>query len=181
MVGNKQNVKSQVEEAKNNIDLEKNSYDIHFDTSKGLIKLELYPEQAPNHVKNIVALSEIGFYDDLIFHRIIPGFMIQGGCPIGEGTGGPGYNVAQEFNATKHEPGVLSMARAMDPDSAGSQFFVCLDAHSHLDNQYTVFGKTKDEDSLNIVKAIGSVETGANDKPVEDVVIKKASVIKTAK
>lgn len=179
MVANKQNVKTEVEEAIKNIDLDKNSYQVHLDTSKGLIKLELFPQKAPNHVKNIVALSEIGFYDDLIFHRIIEGFMIQGGCPVGQGTGGPGFNVNQEFNDVKHEAGVLSMARAMDPDSAGSQFFICLASHTHLDGQYTAFGKTLDNESLEVVKKIGSVEVGPSDRPVEDVKINKATVVVT--
>ena len=100
---------------------------------------------APGHVKNFVALAQIGFYNGGCFHRIIKGFMIQGGCPEGTGTGGPGYKIKAEFNKTPHEPGVLSMARTNDPNSAGSQFFICLGTPTHLDGQYTAFGKTADD------------------------------------
>ena len=129
----------------------------------------------------MVALAQSGYYDGVTFHRIIKGFMIQGGCPEGTGTGGPGYKIKAEFNATPHEPGVLSMARTGDPNSAGSQFFICLERVPHLDNQYTAFGKTADAASLDVVKAIGTVRTGGGDKPVEPVVIKKATVTATPK
>jgi peptidyl-prolyl cis-trans isomerase B (cyclophilin B) len=135
---------------------------------------------APGHVRNIVALAESGFYDGVTFHRVIKGFMIQGGCPQGTGTGGPGYQIKAEFNKTPHEPGVLSMARTSDPHSAGSQFFICLERVPHLDNQYTAFGKTADAASLDVVKAIGNVATGGQDRPLTPVVIKKATVTKTA-
>ena len=108
---------------------------------------ELYPEKAPNTVNNFISLANSGFYDGLIFHRVIPGFMIQGGCPDGMGTGGPGYSIRGEFsgngfekNDLKHTLGVLSMARTSDPDSAGSQFFIMVDAAPHLDGQYAAFG-----------------------------------------
>ena len=107
--------------------------------------------------------------------------MIQGGCPAGTGTGGPGYTIPAEFNRTPHEPGVLSMARTSDPNSAGSQFFICLENARSLDNQYTAFGRTADEASLAVVKAIGSVQTDSRDKPLEPVVIKKATVQRTPK
>jgi peptidyl-prolyl cis-trans isomerase B (cyclophilin B) len=107
--------------------------------------------------------------------------MIQGGCPEGTGTGGPGYKIPAEFNKTPHEAGVLSMARTGDPNSAGSQFFICLERVPHLDNQYTAFGRTADAASLDVVKAIGSVRTGGNDRPAEPVIIKKATVVKTPK
>lgn len=181
MVANKENVKKHVEDAIKSIDLDKNTYSLALTTNKGPIRLEFFADKAPNHVKNMVALAQIGFYNDLIFHRIIDGFMIQGGCPIGQGTGGPGYNVDAEFNDTPHVPGVLSMARAMDPNSAGSQFFICLAAHSHLDGQYTAFGKTADDESMATVRAIGSVATGAQDRPVEDVIITSADVTVTPK
>ena len=129
----------------------------------------------------MVALAQSGYYDGVTFHRIIKGFMIQGGCPEGTGTGGPGYKIKAEFNPMPHEPGVLSMARTGDPNSAGSQFFICLERVPHLDNQYTAFGKTADAASLDVVKAIGSVRTGGGDKPVEPVVIKKATVTATPK
>jgi len=114
---------------------------ILMETEEGSIKIELYPDVAPNTVANFKALTASGFYDGLGFHRVIPGFMAQGGCPRGDGTGGPGYKVKAEFNKIKHERGILSMARSSDPDSAGSQFFICYAAHPHLDQQYTVFGK----------------------------------------
>ena len=116
------------------------------DTGK-VFKAELYPEVAPNTVNNFISLVKKGFYDGLGYHRIIKGFMIQGGCPKGNGTGGPGYGIKGEFSANgfennlKHEPGVLSMARAQNPDSAGSQFFVMHETSPHLDGQYAAFGK----------------------------------------
>jgi cyclophilin family peptidyl-prolyl cis-trans isomerase len=112
-------------------------------TSEGDFTVELWDDVAPKHAENFKKLVESDFYDGLTFHRIIPGFVIQGGCPKGDGTGGPGWNVEAEFNDRKHEPGVLSMARSADPNSAGSQFFVCLTREhcQHLDGQYTAFGK----------------------------------------
>ena len=136
---------------------------------------------APGHVKNLLGLAKIGYYDGLVFHRIIKGFMIQGGCPDGTGTGGPGYTINAEFNATKHEAGVLSMARTSDPNSAGSQFFICLGAHTHLDRQYTAFGKTADAASLEVVKKIGDVTTDRNDRPQKPVTINTARVVEKAK
>jgi peptidyl-prolyl cis-trans isomerase B (cyclophilin B) len=163
------------------VDLEGFDYEVVLDTSLGAIRLKLDPKVAPGHVRNMVALAESGYYDGGCFHRIIKGFMIQGGCPEGTGTGGPGYKIPAEFNATPHEPGVLSMARTNDPNSAGSQFFICLERVPHLDRQYTAFGKTADDASLQVVKSIGSVRTGGNDRPAEAVVIKKATVVKTPK
>jgi cyclophilin family peptidyl-prolyl cis-trans isomerase len=158
------------------IDFSKKKYGVTLETSKGNIELELYPDVAPGHCKNIIALSKAGYYDDLTFHRIVKGFVIQGGCPEGTGTGGPGYTIDAEFNPRPHEPGVLSMARTSDPNSAGSQFFLCLEKVPYLDNQYTVFGKTANDDSLAVVKAIGAVDTGPMDRPLEDVKIIKAVV-----
>jgi len=113
------------------------------ETSEGDIVVELWNDVAPGHAENFQKLVEKGFYNGLTFHRILPGFVIQGGCPKGDGTGGPGYTIKAEFNDRPHEPGVLSMARSSDPNSAGSQFFVCLTRENcrHLDNQYTAFGK----------------------------------------
>ncbi|MDZ4754790.1 MAG: peptidylprolyl isomerase [Phycisphaerae bacterium] len=113
------------------------------ETEHGPITVELWNDVAPKHADNFLKLARKGFYDGLTFHRIIPGFVLQGGCPRGDGTGGPGWTVQAEFNERKHEPGVLSMARSAAPDSAGSQFFVCLTRENcqHLDNQYTAFGK----------------------------------------
>jgi peptidyl-prolyl cis-trans isomerase B (cyclophilin B) len=163
------------------VDLDGFDYQVTLDTTAGTIRLDLDAKHAPGHVRNMVALAESGFYDGVGFHRIIKGFMIQGGCPEGTGTGGPGYKIPAEFNKTPHEPGVLSMARTNDPNSAGSQFFICLERVPHLDNQYTAFGRTADADSLAVVKAIGEVRTGAGDRPVQPVVINKATVTKTPK
>lgn len=110
-------------------------------TDKGDMKLELFPDVAPNTVLNFVTLINKGYYNGLNFHRVVPGFVIQGGCPKGDGTGSPGYLIPAEFNKRKHLKGTLAMARAQDPDSAGSQFYICLEAQPFLDNQYTVFGQ----------------------------------------
>ncbi|NBT12648.1 MAG: peptidylprolyl isomerase [Planctomycetia bacterium] len=163
------------------IDLDQTEYEVTLDTSAGPIRLTFDAVSAPGHVRNMVALAESGFYDGGCFHRVIKGFMIQGGCPQGTGTGGPGYTIPAEFNRTPHEPGVLSMARTSDPNSAGSQFFICLEKVPHLDRQYTAFGRTADQASLDVVKAIGNVRTGGQDRPVEPVVIRKATVTKKAK
>ncbi len=174
------NVKPQVDEAQKTIDFATKNYVVELDTTKGPIRLSFLPEVAPGHVKNFIALAKIGFYDNLTFHRVIAGFMIQGGCPQGTGTGDGGYKIKAEFNKTPHVAGVLSMARSNDPDSAGTQFFICLGAHTHLDGSYTAFGKTADDESLKTVKAIGAVKT-AGDRPTEKVSIKKATVKETPK
>jgi len=174
-------VKGKVADAQKTIDFAKNNYQVELDTTKGPIRLSFLPDVAPGHVKNFVALAQIGFYDNLTFHRVISGFMIQGGCPLGTGTGDGGYKIPAEFNSTPHVPGVLSMARANDPNSAGTQFFICLGKHTHLDRNYTAFGKTADDESLKTVQAIGAVKVGASDKPVEKVTIKKATVKTTPK
>jgi peptidyl-prolyl cis-trans isomerase B (cyclophilin B) len=141
----------------------------------------LLSDLAPGHVKNLLGLTKVGYYDGLTFHRIIGGFMIQGGCPEGSGTGGPGYTIPAEFNATPHEAGVVSMARTSDPNSAGSQFFICLGKHTHLDRQYTAFGRTADADSLAVVQKIGKAATDRNDRPNKPIKINKATVVETAK
>ena len=145
------------------------------------MKAELYPDKAPNTVNNFVSLVSSGFYDGLIFHRVISGVMIQGGDPAGIGTGGPGYNIKGEFamngckqNDLKHERGVLSMARAMHPDSAGSQFFIMHKNSSHLDGQYAAFGKIIE--GIEVVDEIASVKTDWNDKPRTPQVMKKVTV-----
>ena len=107
----------------------------------GEIRLEFFPEDAPKTVENFVTLAKKGFYNGLNFHRVVPDFVVQGGCPKGNGTGGPGYTVKAEFNKQKHVRGTLAMARSQDPDSAGSQFYICYGNTPHLDGQYTVFGK----------------------------------------
>ena len=169
-------VKQKVEEAKKSIDFSKNSYTVHLETSEGKINIELYPDVAPNHCKNIIALADVGFYNGIKFHRVIKEFVIQVGCPNGNGTVGAGYAIDAEFNDKLHELGVLSMARTQDPNSAGSQFFLCLGRLPHLDNQYTVFGKASDEESLQVVQKIGSVTTGVNDQPTSEILINQASV-----
>ncbi len=167
--------KAKVEEAQKTLDLKKN-YIAELDTTKGPIRLTFLPEVAPGHVKNFLGLAKIGFYDGVSFHRVIDGFMIQGGCPEGTGTGGPGYTINAEFSKTPHVLGVLSMARTNDPNSAGSQFFICLGTQAFLDNKYTAFGKCADAESLATVQAIGKLKTDASDKPVEKVTIKKVTV-----
>lgn len=157
-----------------------NTVNIVIDTNMGEIKAELYPDVAPVTVKNFVDLIKKGFYNGLTFHRVIEGFMIQGGCPRGNGTGGPGYCIKGEFRANgvkndlKHERGVLSMARAMDPDSAGSQFFIMHETSPHLDGQYAAFGKVTD--GMNVVDKIATVRTDFNDRPLEKVVINEMRV-----
>ena len=147
-----------------------------------VMKAELYPEKAPNTVNNFISLANKGYYDGLIFHRVIPGFMIQGGCPNGTGMGGPGYQINGEFagnrfpqNDIKHTLGVLSMARTMAPNSAGSQFFVMVDAAPHLDGQYAAFGKITE--GAQVAVDISRVPRNMmNDKPKKDVVIQSIRV-----
>ena len=113
------NRKAEVDAALKDVDFSQKSYQVEFDTTMGKITLDLYPDVAPGHVKNLIGLAKIGYYDGVTFHRVIKGFMIQGGCPQGTGTGGPGYTIKAEFNSRPHEPGTLSMARTSDPNSAG--------------------------------------------------------------
>ena len=143
---------------------------------------ELYPEKAPNTVNNFLSLASKGFYDGLIFHRCIPGFMIQGGCPDGNGTGGPGYEIDGEFsgngftaNDLKHTTGVLSMARTMDPDSAGSQFFIMVADAPHLDGQYAAFGKVTEGSDVAIAIS-REPRNMRNDRPKRDQVIQSITV-----
>ena len=137
-----------------------------------VMKAELYPEIAPNTVNNFISLVKSGFYDGLNFHRVIRGFMIQGGCPQGTGMGGPGYSIKGEFsqngfpNALAHTPGVLSMARAMHPDSAGSQFFIMHEAAPHLDGSYAAFGKVIE--GMDVVNKIAETPTDYGDRPMEE-------------
>lgn len=146
----------------------------------GTMKIELYPEIAPNTVRNFVYLVRKGFYDNLIFHRVIPGFMIQGGDPEGNGMGGPGYSIKGEFdnnnfkNNLKHTRGVISMARSSNPDSAGSQFFIMVDDAPYLDGQYAAFGKTIE--GMDVADRIVSVRTNFRDKPLADQRIKEVTV-----
>ena len=149
-------------------------------TNGDVMKAELYPEIAPNTVNNFISLVQKGFYDGLIFHRVISGFMIQGGEPQGTGMGGPGYSIKGEFamngvrNDLKHTRGVLSMARSMMPNSAGSQFFIMHANAPHLDGQYAAFGKVVE--GLDVVDKIASVRTGWQDKPVEEQKIQSMTV-----
>lgn len=145
-----------------------------------IMKLELYPEIAPNTVNNFISLVKNGFYDGLTFHRVISGFMIQGGCPEGNGTGGPGYSIRGEFarngfaNDLKHTEGVISMARSMMPDSAGSQFFIMHKTSPHLDGQYAAFGKIIE--GMDVVNKIAAVPTAPNDRPYEAQIMKSVTV-----
>ena len=146
----------------------------------GIIKAELYPEIAPNTVKNFISLVKKGYYNGIIFHRVIRGFMIQGGCPDGTGMGGPGYCIKGEFsqngfkNDLKHTPGVLSMARTMIPDSAGSQFFIMHETSPHLDGQYAAFGKVIE--GMDVVNGIAETATDFRDKPLEAQTMKCVTV-----
>lgn len=146
----------------------------------GVMKGELYPDIAPKTVENFEKLANEGFYDGLIFHRVIPGFMIQGGCPDGNGTGGPGYSIPGEFtmngfkNDLKHERGVLSMARAMDPNSAGSQFFIMTTTSPHLDGQYASFGRVTE--GMEVADQIVRARRNMMDKPVIDQKMKSIRV-----
>jgi cyclophilin family peptidyl-prolyl cis-trans isomerase len=157
------------------------------DTNYGTFVLEFFPDVAPNHVRNFKKLARSGFYDGTRFHRVIKGFMIQGGDPLSkdndpsnDGTGGPGYTINAEFNARKHLKGTLSMARAASPNSAGSQFFVCLENQTRLDGQYTVFGQVIN--GMGVVEKIGNVPvTGPqNSTPVDPVLLKKVTIMPRA-
>ena len=154
---------------------------VTFEMENGdIMKAELYPEIAPNTVNNFVSLVKRGYYDGLIFHRVISGFMIQGGRPDGTGMGGPGYNIKGEFsqngfdNDLKHTEGVLSMARAMHPDSAGSQFFIMHKNSPHLDGSYAAFGKVIE--GMDVVNKIADAETDYNDRPLKEEKMKKVTV-----
>lgn len=145
-----------------------------------VMKAELYPDVAPNTVNNFISLVKKGYYDRLIFHRVISGFMIQGGCPNGNGMGGPGYQIKGEFsqngfvNELRHTEGVLSMARAMHPDSAGSQFFIMHKDSPHLDGQYAAFGMIIE--GMDVVNKIAAVPTDYSDRPMETQMMKKVTV-----
>lgn len=154
---------------------------VTFEMENGdIMKADLYPEIAPNTVNNFISLVQNGFYDGLIFHRVIRGFMIQGGCPDGTGMGGPGYTIKGEFsqngfaNDLRHTEGVLSMARAMHPDSAGSQFFIMHKNSPHLDGAYAAFGKITE--GMDIVNKIAETATDYSDRPLEEQKMKKVTV-----
>jgi len=147
----------------------------------GVMRGELYPEIAPETVANFVKLAKEGFYDGLTFHRVIPGFMIQGGCPVGNGTGGPGYSIKGEFrrngfeNNLCHDRGVMSMARTSNPNSAGSQFFIMTSKSPHLDGEYAAFGKIVE--GLDIADEIVNSKRDYADKPIETQRMKKVTIV----
>ena len=153
---------------------------ITIETNEGVIKAELYPEIAPNTVNNFVSLAGKGFYNGTIFHRVIPGFMIQGGDPQGTGMGGPGYSIKGEFsgngfpNNLKHTRGVLSMARAMNPNSAGSQFFIMVEKAPHLDGEYAAFGKVIE--GMDVADTIVNADRDRMDKPKQEQRMKSVTV-----
>ncbi|HUF18753.1 MAG TPA: peptidylprolyl isomerase [Thermoanaerobaculia bacterium] len=154
---------------------------VELHTGKGVITMRMYPDRAPNHVRNFVDLAEKGYYNGTRFHRVIPGFMIQGGDPFTKeddtsrwGTGGSGKNIAAEFNPTPHKRGIVSMARSNDPNSASSQFFIVVADSGFLDNQYTVFGEVLS--GMDVADQIVSAPKGPNDRPTEPVAIEKAVV-----
>ena len=140
----------------------------------GTFKFAFLMDKAPNTCSNFITLANKGFYTNLVFHRVIDGFMIQGGCPKGDGTGGPGYQIKAEFNDTKHVPGVVSMARSSDPNSAGSQFFICVGVASHLDGQYTAFGKVIK--GIEVVDKVTAVPTSGQERSTPSQEIKMTSV-----
>ena len=149
---------------------------VTFETTRGTIKAELYPEIAPNTVNNFISLIQKGFYDGTIFHRVIPGFMIQGGDPEGTGMGGPGYTIEDEFRDDLRfdGEGILAMANTGMPHTGGSQFFITLDKTPWLNGHHTIFGKVKE--GMDVVRRIGHSETDMADRPLEDVVIKTIEI-----
>lgn len=151
------------------------------ETSMGTIKIRFFPDKAPGHVENFKKLARAGFYDGTTFHRVIPGFMIQGGDPnskdndrSNDGMGGPGYSIKAEFNNTRHARGIVSMARSQNPDSAGSQFFICVADADFLDGQYTAFGEVTA--GMDVADKIVSVKRDGSDNPLEKVVMRKVTV-----
>ena len=172
--GNTNAVKTSIKKVEKKVEKKAKKSIAVVETSMGTFKIKFLEDKAPATCENFKKLSNKGFYNGLIFHRVIPGFMIQGGCPLGTGTGDPGYKIKAEFNDTKHVPGVVSMARSRNPDSAGSQFFVCTAKASHLDGSYTAFGKVIE--GYDVVDKIGKVKTARGDKPIKDVVIKKITI-----
>lgn len=171
-----ENFSERVRQETETLDFKNRAYQAILETSKGTIRLDLWPDVAPGHVGNFIGLIRAGFYDGLTFHRVVPGFVIQAGCPHGNGTGGPGYTINAEFNDRLHEPGVISMARTSDPHSGGSQFFLCLERVPHLDEQYTAFGKAHDKESLNTILEIGKIPSDGQGRPEETVKINAARI-----
>jgi peptidyl-prolyl cis-trans isomerase B (cyclophilin B) len=149
-------------------------YTATIETTDGTITAELYPKDAPHHVNSFIFLAREGYYDGVIFHRVIPGFMIQGGDPTGTGSGGPGYRVKAEFNSRKHTRGVLSAARTSDPNSAGSQFFIMHDVAPHLDGQYSAFGAVTS--GMDVVDKIANAPKDRNDRPKNPTKMTKVTI-----
>ena len=175
------NYRKEVDTALHNVDFKKNNYQVELETTFGTILLDLWPDIAPEHCKNIIGLTRIGFYNDITIHRVIANFIIQMGCPDGTGSGHSGYVIDQEFGYQLHEVGTLSMARADgNVNSASSQFFICLNTAPHLDYQYTVFGKVANQESLNVATRIGRVETNALGRPLEDVRVNSIRILSHA-
>jgi cyclophilin family peptidyl-prolyl cis-trans isomerase len=174
-----ENRRGEVDQALEGVDFETTDYQVELQTSLGSITLDLWADIAPGHCRNLIGLAKIGYYDGIVFHRVIAGFVAQVGCPQGTGTGGPGYTIDAELNDRLHEAGVLSMARTSDPNSAGSQVFLCLDRVPHLDRQYTAFGKTADDQSLETLLTIGRLATDGQDRPLEEVKIESGRVIES--
>ncbi len=159
----------------------KESVTARMETSAGNMTFEFFPDKAPGHVDNFVKLAEKGFYDGTVFHRVIAGFMIQGGCPKGDGTGGPGYTIKAEFNDVHHERGVLSMARAQNPDSAGCQFFVCHGEADFLDGKYTAFGRLIEGDATLEKIATAKVKAGPGgekSRPLDPVKVLRVAILR---
>jgi len=152
-------------------------YTALIETTEGDISVEFFPKDAPGHVNSFIFLAKDGFYEGVIFHRVIPGFMIQGGDPTGTGSGDPGYKLKAEFNKRKHTRGVLSAARSSDPNSAGSQFFLMHDTAPHLDGQYTAFGQATS--GLEVIDKIVGAPRDRNDRPHSPASIKKITVTET--
>jgi cyclophilin family peptidyl-prolyl cis-trans isomerase len=152
----------------------KKTYKATIDTTLGVIEVDLYPKDAPGHVNSFVFLAREGFYNDVIFHRVIPGFMIQGGDPTGTGSGGPGYKLKAEFTSRKHARGVLSAARTSDPNSAGCQFFIMHANSPHLDGQYTAFGQATS--GLDVVDKIANQPRDGSDRPKSPAKINKITI-----
>jgi peptidyl-prolyl cis-trans isomerase A (cyclophilin A) len=175
------NRKAEVDAAVKDVDFSKNTYQVELDTTKGKILLDLWPDVAPGHVKNMIGLAKIGFYDGVIFHRVISGFMIQGGDPLGNGTGGPGYEFADEFHPDLafDRPYLVAMANA-GPNTNGSQFFVTVAPTTWLTRKHSIFGEVADEASKKVVDSIVSTPTNPRtDRPLEDVVIQTITVTRT--
>lgn len=158
---------AETEQAKKETKVEAKRPRVIMETDMGKIVLELYPDVAPKHTKNFLDLANKGFYNGLTFHRVIKGFVIQGGDPKGDGSGNAGANVDAEFSKVKHMPGTLAMARSSDPNSASCQFYICLAQLPSLDGKYTIFGETVE--GMDVVTKIGDIQTGPGDKPVKAV------------